>query len=160
MDRTKWLIAVIGLVAMLGAWSVVYAHPVASNGGWVCPLTGQQVAVPQQDDDDWGRPGYYGRRHGTMGGGMMAYGRGYGHHRGYANCPYGNGNVVQNQALNEDGAKSLLQNYLNSTGNPNLKLGTVTDKEDAFEARIVTKDDSLVDTIQVDKKTGLIRFVR
>ena len=41
--------------------------------------------------------------------------------------------------------------------NPNLKLGAIKDAGSAFEAEIVTKDDSLVDKIMVDKATGWMR---
>ena len=40
-------------------------------------------------------------------------------------------------------------------GNPNLKLGTVSKKDDAtYTVTIVTKDDSLVREYEVSKKTG------
>jgi len=40
---------------------------------------------------------------------------------------------------------------------PNLKLGKLTDDGNSFEADIVTKDNSLVDKILVDKNTGAMR---
>jgi hypothetical protein len=43
---------------------------------------------------------------------------------------------------------------LQSTRNPNLKLGKITEQGDAFEAEIVTKEGSLVDKLLVDKSTG------
>jgi hypothetical protein len=43
--------------------------------------------------------------------------------------------------------------------NPNLKLEKIGDKGNAFEGEIVTKDDSLVDKILVDKNTGWMRSV-
>ncbi|MFP3869584.1 MAG: hypothetical protein ACLFVT_01715, partial [Syntrophobacteria bacterium] len=59
------------------------------------------------------------------------------------------------------GAKSevklLLENYLRNTGNPNLKLGDIAEKEAFYEAEILTKDGSLVDKIQVHKYTGWFR---
>jgi hypothetical protein len=48
--------------------------------------------------------------------------------------------------LQKDGVREVLENYLQSTRNPNLKLGNITDQGDAFEAEIVTKESSLVDT--------------
>jgi hypothetical protein len=56
--------------------------------------------------------------------------------------------------LDRNDAKTMMQNYLNSTRNPNLKLGDVKDTQNAFEADIMTKDNSLVDRVQVDKNTG------
>ena len=56
-------------------------------------------------------------------------------------------------------AETLVQNFLNSTGNPNLKLGETKDEGSAYEVTIVTKDNSLVDRILVDKRTGWMRSV-
>jgi hypothetical protein len=108
-------------------------------------------------------PGYgYG-----MGPGMM--GRGYGGYGGYGMGPgmmgpgygygYGYGPQYQQpqQPLDEKDAKAKLENYLASTRNPNLKLGKIEDKGNAFEADIVTKDGSIVDKILVDKNTGWMR---
>jgi hypothetical protein len=58
--------------------------------------------------------------------------------------------------LNENQAREMVENYLQSTRNPNLKLGKIEDKGNAFEANIVTKDGSLVNKILVDKDTGWI----
>jgi hypothetical protein len=62
--------------------------------------------------------------------------------------------------MEEKDAIGILDNYLKSTRNPNLKLGKIEDKESVFEAEIVTKKEgSLVDKIAVDKTTGWIRSV-
>ncbi len=59
--------------------------------------------------------------------------------------------------LKEDDARSVVEKYLTSTRNPNLKLGKITEREDVFEAEIVTKDGSLVDKVIVDKSNGWMR---
>lgn len=59
--------------------------------------------------------------------------------------------------LEEMDVKGILENYLRSTRNPNLKLGKVTEKENYFELEILSKDNSLVDKIIVDKYTGWMR---
>ena len=56
--------------------------------------------------------------------------------------------------LKEEGARTVVENYLQSTRNPNLKLGRITEQGDAFEAEIVTNDGSLVNKLLVDKSTG------
>jgi len=43
---------------------------------------------------------------------------------------------------------------LDSTRNPNLKLGKITEREDVFEAQIVTNDNFLVDKLLIDKSMG------
>ncbi len=48
----------------------------------------------------------------------------------------------------------FFQNYIARTGNPNLKLGEVTETPNTVEGKIVTKDGSLVEKIVVDKATG------
>ncbi len=79
-----------------------------------------------------------------MGGGMMG-GRGYGYDQPYA---------APGKPLEMKDAKAMMENYVKSTRNPNLKLGKIKDKGDAFEAEVVTKSNALVDKIFIDKKTG------
>ena len=59
--------------------------------------------------------------------------------------------------LEEKDAKETLENYIKNMRNPNLKLGKIKDAGNTFEAEIVTKDNSLVDKIVVDKMTGWMR---
>lgn len=106
---------------------------------------------------------------GMVGFGMMGGGCGMGSMMGRGMGPgmmgpgYGNPYEPQYQqprkALEEREAKVILENYLKSTRNPNLKLGKVEDRGNAFEAEILTKEDSLVDKIMVDKYTGGMRSV-
>lgn len=51
----------------------------------------------------------------------------------------------------------MVEHYLKWLNNPNLKMGTITDKGLYFEAEVVTKNNSLVDKILVDKNTGWMR---
>ena len=60
-------------------------------------------------------------------------------------------------ALSKEDAGSIVKDYLASTRNPNLKLGKIKDAGNAFEAEIVTKDNSLVDKVLVDKTSGWMR---
>ena len=107
-------------------------------------------------------------RSGMMGGGMMGSGgtgSGMDNNSGmmgserYSDSQYGPDYRQQQNPLREDDARSILENYLRSKGNPNLKLGQIKDKGKAFEGEIVTRDDSLVDKILVDKNTGSLRSV-
>jgi hypothetical protein len=94
---------------------------------------------------------YYGRGYGYgMGPGMMGPGYGYG---------YGYGPQYQQpqKPLDENQAKESVENYLKSTRNPNLMLGKITERGAYYEAEIVTKDNSLVDKILVDRYTGWMR---
>ena len=135
-------VAPVTLLATFLILGVAYAHSPGSGygpppqGGWYCPYGG-----PYQ--------GGYGMGPGMMGYGMM--GPGYGYYPQYRQ-PY--------RPLKEKDAKEIVENYLNSTRNPNLKLGKIKDEGYAFEANIVTrKNGSLVDKVLVNKYTGWIRSV-
>jgi len=98
-------------------------------------------------------PGMMGPGYG-MGPGMMdpGYGPRYGH-------PYGPQYQQPREPLKEKDAREMVENYLRSTRNPNLKLGKIEDKGPYFEAEILTKDDSLADKLAVDKNTGWMRSI-
>lgn len=100
---------------------------------------------------------------GMMGGGMMGrdmgpgmMGPGYG---GQYGPQYGPQYQQPRKPMEEKDAKAMLENYIQSTRNPNLKLGEIKDVGNAFEAEILTKDNSLVDKILVDKSTGWMRSI-
>ena len=86
-----------------------------------------------------------------------SYQGGYGMGPGYGyNQPY----QRPQRSINEKDAKGIVENYLNSTRNPNLKLGKIKDEGSAFEVDIVTKSNgSLVDKVLVSKDTGWLRSV-
>jgi hypothetical protein len=58
-------------------------------------------------------------------------------------------------AMTKFDAQLALRNYV--TRNPELQLGTIRDKGDAFEADVIGKDRSLVGRVVVEKDTGRIR---
>ena len=103
-----------------------------------------------------------GMMHGRMGmmpcGGM---GRGMGH--GPMHGPKADmaGGFSERSAapLSAEEAGRLVENHLRNKGNPNLKLGEVETKKDHFIANIVTKDDSLVDKLRIDKDTGWFQSI-
>jgi hypothetical protein len=128
-------------------------------GGWYCPYCGQRMG---QGGGYGMGPGMMGP--GMMGGGMMGPGMGHGMmgpgYRGYGPQyapPPGPQYQQPQKPMEEKNAKAMLENYLASMRNPNLKLGEIKDVGYAFEAEIVTKDNSLVDKILVDKATGWMR---
>jgi hypothetical protein len=123
------------------------------EGDWRCPWCG-----------GYGR-GRMRRGHGRgMGPGMMHRGpdRGWGGDPGMRGPGYGRDTRRfggQPEPLNKDQARLLVENYLRNRRNPNLKVGDVADKEEVFEATIVTQDGALVDKLKVDKETGWFRSV-
>ena len=112
--------------------------------GWYCPYCGR-----------WSGPGY------PMGPGMMGPGYGYNMGPGMMGPGYGYGPQYQQpqKPMTKKDAEMLVQNFLKSTRNPNLKLGKIQEEATAFEVEIVTKGNSLVDKILVDKRTGWMRSV-
>lgn len=94
---------------------------------------------------------------GMMGYPMMGYPmmhHGYGMMRG---CPMMDheGHRAARKDLSVDDVKKMMSNWIERTGNPNLKLGKVADSgKDAITADVVTKDGSLVRSYVVDKHTG------
>jgi Spy/CpxP family protein refolding chaperone len=127
-------------------------------GGYGCPdypSSGQYMGSrrgygmgPGMMGPGMGPDGGYGREPGMMGRGQMQGSQQMGSGPRYSQ---GKG------ALSKEDAGSIVKDYLASTRNPNLKLGKIKDAGKAFEAEIVTKDNSLVDKVLVDKTSGWIR---
>lgn len=103
-------------------------------------------------------PGYgpgYGPGRGGYGGGMGP-GMMWGYRGGYG-PQYPPQYRSGGKPIDIKEAKSMMKDYLRSSRNPNLKLGKIRDIGNAFEAEILTKKNSLVDKIIIDKQTGWIR---
>ena len=97
-------------------------------------------------------PGYgYGRGMGPGYGYGRGMGPGYGYGRGSQYAPE---YLRPQKPVDKDEAQQEVENFLKSTRNPNLKIGDIQEKDDAYEVSVVTKDGSLVDKIMVDKNTG------
>ena len=137
----KTLLA-LALIFILGV-AIAYAQQpgMMGQGGWYCPYSGH-----------WMGPG-------MMGKGMM------GPCMGGKGMMGGQGKMVPGQVqqqqlqkpLEEKDARAILENYITNMKNPNLQLGKIKDAGTTFEAEILTKDNSLVDKIMVDKATGWMR---
>ena len=143
------------LAAMLGV-AVLYAQPAGSSG--TSPGGAAQPGYGPQGQQGRYCPGWGAGMMGRgMGPGMMQQGRGMG--PGMMGQGYGSGPQYQQpqKPLEKTDAEAMVQNYLNATRNPNLKLGKLKEEGSAFEAEIVTKDGSLADKILIDKNTGWMR---
>jgi hypothetical protein len=103
-------------------------------------------------------PGY-GMGPGMMGGGMGPgmMGRGWGYGMGPWMMGPGYGYQQAAKPLDENEARQMVENYLKFIRNPNLKVGAITDQGSNFEVDLMTKNNSLVDKILVDKYTGWMR---
>jgi hypothetical protein len=98
---------------------------------------------------------------GPGGGQGMGPGSGQGIGPGMNSPSYGREYGPQTQQpqkpLDKNEARGDAENYLKSTNNPNLHLGKIEDKGNAFEANVLTRDNSLADKILIDKNTGSVR---
>lgn len=134
-------------VSILGAL-LLLVPPVAHS---------QQQSPPPQGQAAWNCPGM------QMGGGWhghKGYGHGYG--RGKRGCGLGIGRMFrdnQGKPLTKDQAHLVFQRYLQVKNNPNLKLGDVLEKGDAFEATVTANDGSLVEKVELNRNTGWFRNV-
>ncbi|MGA7876217.1 MAG: hypothetical protein WCA08_11180 [Desulfoferrobacter sp.] len=107
------------------------------QGDWYCPWMSLKGQGQMSGCCAWG----------ARGAGMHQRGRGM--MASYAPQP--------GKQITQEQAKRLLEDYLQATGNPNLKLGNISNNDGFYEAEVVTKDGSLVDKIQVNKDTGWFR---
>jgi hypothetical protein len=134
-----------GLVVVLGlalSGGVAFAH-YTGFGGY-----GGHMMGPGYGGHMMG-PGYYGHMGGPGYGGYMM-GPGYGDYCG------GGGPVTSEQKpITEKETESILRDYIGR--NPNLKVGEIKDKGTYFEGEIVTKDNSLVTRLTIDKNTGWVQ---
>jgi hypothetical protein len=155
----KKTLIVLAIVLILGVVIAYAQQPGTTEGpyGGYCPYCGRWMGPGMM-----GGYGGYGMGPGMMGGyggygmgpGMMwGGGPGYGPHypQQYQQYPQ------LQKPLDEKDAKEIAENYLRNMRNPNLKLGKMKDAGSAFEAEIVTKDNSLVDKLLIDKVTGWMR---
>jgi hypothetical protein len=108
--------------------------------------------------------GYGDSRGWGMGHGMMGDGYGYGYGMGPgmmgdyygAGRGYGRQYPARGKTIEAKEAAAMMNDYLKSSRNPNLKLGKIKDVGNTFEAEILTKKNDLVDKVHIDKRTGQI----
>ncbi len=82
-----------------------------------------------------------------MGPGMMGTAPGY-------------GMPQQAEPMSADDVTKMFEQHLAWMGNPNLKVGSIAEKDaDTVTVEIVTQDGSLVQRYEVDRRTGFSRPV-
>lgn len=88
---------------------------------------------------------------------MMEHMRGWGGGSTYPNYygPPEREKEQKREAISEEEAVSIIQGYLERTGNPNLRIGKVEKENDGdYLVEITTKDGSLVDKLEVNQFSG------
>jgi len=134
----------LGLVVVLGlalGGGIAFAH-YTGFGGYGGHMMGPGYGGQMMGPSYWGHmgPGY--------GGSMM--GPGYEDY-----CGGGGPATSEQKPITEKETESILRNYIGR--NPNLKVGEIKDKGAYFEGEIVTKDNSLVTRLSIDKNTGWVQ---
>jgi len=118
------------------------------GGGWsYCPYCGGRL----DEGSDYRGGGGYHRGPGMMGPGYDRY--------GMMGPGYGRDFRRSGEPLKKEAAKQQVEEMLDRSRNPNLKTGEIKEKERFFVVDIVTRDGSLVDKMEVDKDTGMMRSV-
>ena len=130
--KRSWIIA-LAAILVLGLAGYGLAHQF--GGAW----SGQMGS------------GMMGGSSGQMGPGMM---QGFGGSAANMPCAAYGPQAGRTGKVTKEQATSWTSNYLAALNNPNLKLGNVTETETHFQAEILTKDNSLVEKILIEKATG------
>jgi hypothetical protein len=97
--------------------------------------------------------------YGMMGNGMMGSGMGQGMMGRGMMGNQGYPSAQPEKPLTKDNAKAMVEDYLKTLKNPNLKIGKIKQTGNVFEVDVVTKEGSLVDKIDVDKNTGYMHSI-
>jgi hypothetical protein len=135
-----------GMMTMMPCY---YASTGQGTGMMMCPMmgsgmTGSGMMGPGMMGQGMMGPGMMGPGMGTMGPGMMGSMSG----------------APSEAQLSKDDVKANVERWLAMQGNPRLKVGDVTEQSDTVTADIVTIDNSLVQRLAVDRRTGVMRQVQ
>jgi hypothetical protein len=65
--------------------------------------------------------------------------------------------LAPGKSLDRSQAKTIFGNYLRSQNNPELRLGKIEEDDTFFKADVLNQDNTLVDIILINKRTGEVR---
>lgn len=165
------------VAAALMAASAVAGFPALAGPGHDTAVEPGAVQLTHMQSQRTGRPAAPGAMmhqgmmgHGMMGNGMMGIGmmgagmtaQGMmGTGSGFHMSALGASPCSAEKDLTADDVKKILDGRLAWAGNKRLKVGNVTKKDDdTYIAEIVTTDNSLVERLEVGRKTGITRKVQ
>ena len=150
----------ITVITLTGAFATLLAFGTAFSQSAGPPMKGQNDdrTLETNCQPPWNQSTYLGddwniERGMIKPGWDLGMGSGMGDVYPWYNPPYRRFEIP----IDKKDAQTLAKNYLDSTHNPNLKLGSEKDEVTDYEIDIVTRDNSLVDRLLVNKKTGDIR---
>ncbi len=146
----KWLLVVTtSLVVLAAGYSISQAMGMGGfGGGW-----------GHMGGSGYGSIGQMG--HDRYRGHMMNYGPGVDRHFEDGQRSYNRGFARQAPRtvnITRENAANIVRDLF--SGNPNLKVGKITESEDGFEVRVLTrKGEALVDRLLVERGTGAIHRI-
>ena len=160
--NTQKIIKSVVLAAAVTVFSVTTVHAHGQGSGMMQGGGGPQGQEYGPGPGMTGQGYGYGMGPGMMGPGMMGpgmMGQGYGMGHGMMGQGYGYGPGMMGaqggRDVTEDDVRGFLDRQIEMRGLERLKVGKVdTSDERVFKADIVTKDDSLVVRVVVDRRTG------
>lgn len=158
MKKSLLFLAILLVAGILVLPSTGSAQGGQGYGWSYCPYCGSQFG--NQGGYGYGCGMGPGMGGGMMGGGMMGGGQGMmGRGQGMMGPGYGPQQQYRpmQKPLDAKEARALVEGNLQASRNPNLKVGSVKDAGNAFEVDILTKNNSPVDRVLVDKQTGMTR---
>jgi len=148
------VVSALGVVALAGSLALAETKTPTPPGTMMGPGygPGMMMGGPQGTGTGYG-PGMMGHMMGQgMGPGATGMGSGY----GTMPCTGATGE----RDLSTEDVKNILEGRLAWAGQKRLKVGTVKKTgEDTFAADIVTVDKSLVERLEVNRKTGFTRRI-
>lgn len=142
MNKT-WLIGIL-IISIVGFSNLAYSHSMGCCGRMGGSYWSGRNMGPMHMGRMMGYPNY----------GWQYYGW---------QCPMYNtmnyGSYYdQSKPLTKSDAKKMAEEYLKDWNNPNLKIGKLSEKKNEFEIQIVTKNNSLVQKLMIDKQNGTTRI--
>jgi len=145
--KKTFLIAGMATALSIGAAALAYAHGPGTTGTY----------QPYGWDQCWYGGGMMGQGH--MGQGQMGQGQMPMMGQGMMGRGMGSGMMQPLQKdLSVEDARHMLEHRFTGNSNPNVKVGKVEEKDDdTIVGEIVTKDGSLVQSLEVDRHTGMMR---
>jgi len=148
MNTMLKTLAVVGALTMGGAAVTTAAFADADDAA---PAPGYGINCPGNG------PGMgYGPGAGMRGRGFGMMGDGAGWQRPHHGWNMMGGRFDAKRELSADQVRTLAQAHLIRLGNDNLKVGKVTETKDkSYEVQIVTKDNSLVNVVEISRVTGM-----
>ncbi len=140
-----------GFFSMMGQYAGMMSN--FGNGIWNTMMGGYRSMMGYGNGNPTGYGGMMGGGNWQPGNGLMGYGDWNGCGSGYA----GSGDAINATPISIDKAKDAVQKYLDSTGNPDLKISEIIEFDNNFYAGIKEQSTGMhAFELLVNKYTGVV----